>query len=61
MAADPLVPAQNKPYSMAAYLVVDVPPYGFTPAEVKAAVEALIGNLTASSSVNLIKFIGGES
>jgi hypothetical protein len=60
-AADELVPAVNKPYSMSAYFVVDVPPYGFTPTEAKAVVDGLIGNLTASSEANLIKFLGGES
>jgi len=60
-AADPIVPANNKPYSMSAYLVVDVPQYGFTPAEIKKVVDGFLANLQASSGANLVKFLGGEA
>lgn len=60
-AADPVVPANNRPYSMSAYLVVDVPRYGYTPAEAKQVVDGFIANLNATSGANLVKFLGGES
>lgn len=58
---DPLFSTQNKRVSASAYLVVDIPQSGFSPAEVQSIVTGLITNLTASSNANLIKFIGGES
>lgn len=58
---DPLFSTQNKRVSASAYLVVDAPQSGFSPAELKSLVTGLIGNLTASSDANLTKFLGGES
>lgn len=60
-AADPLVPATNRPYSMSAYLVVDVPLFGFTVAEQKLNVDGLTAWLVASSGANVTKLLGGES
>lgn len=61
VAADPLVTAQNLNYSMSMYIVVDVPPLGYTPAEVKQVWDGFIANLAASSAANTVKFLGGES
>lgn len=60
-AADPLFPAQNTPYSMACYVVVDVPKVGFTITEQKQIVDALTGYLTASSGAAVTRLLGGES
>lgn len=60
-APDPLISAQNIVYSMSAYLVVDVPPTGYTVAEQKLQVDGLTAWLTASSGANLLKVLGGES
>lgn len=61
IAADPLISAQNIIYSMSCYLVVDVPPTGFTVAEQKQVADGLAAWLTASSGANLTKVLGGES
>lgn len=61
VAADPLVAAQNLNYSMSVYVVVDVPPVGYSPAEVKQIMDGLLGNLEAASAANEVKFLGGES
>jgi hypothetical protein len=61
IAADPLVSAQNIKYSMAAYLVVDVPVTGFTVAEAKAQIDALTAYLTASTGARVTQLLGGEN
>jgi hypothetical protein len=61
IAPDPLVPANSKPYDMSVSLTVNVPPYGYTPAEIKDVVKGALAALEASSDANLIKLIGGES
>lgn len=61
VAADPLLTAQNANYNLGIYVVVDAPPLGYTPAEVKAVWDGFIANLAASSAANTIKFLGGES
>lgn len=60
-AQDPLFPAQNAPYNMACYLVVDVPPTGFSVTEQKQLVDGLTAWLTATSGSNVTKLLGGES
>jgi hypothetical protein len=60
-AVDPLVPAQNKPYSMSYYLVVDVPPVGYSVADQIKIVKGLFANLAASTDANYTKLLGGES
>lgn len=60
-APDPLFPAQNVPYTMAAYIVVDVPKTGFTITEQKQIVDAITAWATASSGANTTKLLGGES
>lgn len=61
VAADPLVSAQNLQYSMSAYLVVDVPPVGYTVAEAKQIVDGLVAWLTISTGANVTKLLGGEN
>lgn len=57
VAADPLT-AVNTEYTMSCYLVIDVPPVGFTNTQVKDNVLGLTGWLT---SANILKVLGGES
>lgn len=61
VAPDPLFPAQNTPYSASIYIVVDVPPVGYTPAEIKGIWDGFLANLSASTAANTVKFLGGES
>lgn len=61
VAPDPLISSQNIVHSMGAYLVVDVPPTGYTVAEQKQVIDGLIAQLTASSGVLITKFLGGEN
>lgn len=60
-AQDPLFPAQNTPYSMSCYIVVDVPVVGFSVTEQKQIVDAVTAWLSASSGANVTKLLGGES
>jgi len=60
-APDPLFPAQNTPYNMACYVVVDVPKVGYTIAEQKQIVDALTSFLTATSGAATTRLLGGES
>lgn len=60
-AADPLFPATNKPYNMAAYLVIDTPLFGYSDAEVKGVTDALTLWLSTSSGANVTKLLQGES
>lgn len=48
-------------FNTMAYIVVDRPEVGYTPAEVKQVVDALTAFLTSSSGANVTKIIGGES
>lgn len=59
--ADPFVPTTNTKVSSSVYLVVDSPVVGYTDAELKALVDAFIENITASTSVNITKLLGGEN
>jgi hypothetical protein len=45
---------------MSAYVVVDVPPTGFTVAEQKYIVDALTLWLTAASAIKTTQLLGGE-
>jgi hypothetical protein len=60
-AADPLFPANNAPYSMTFYVVVDVPKVGYTVAEQKQVIDGFLANLQASSGANITKLLGGEN
>jgi hypothetical protein len=57
--ADPLVPSTNRPYSMSCYLVVDVPPQGFSTAEITNNAKALIDWLAIAG--NQTKLVNHES
>lgn len=61
VAADPLNAAQNLRYSMSGYVVLDVPPVGFSVTEVINMITGLTGNMAASTNANWTKFVGGES
>jgi hypothetical protein len=60
IAADPLTAANTK-YSMSVYVVVDVPPVGYTVAEAQAVVAGLTKWLTDTSGSNVAKLLGGEN
>jgi len=61
IAADPLVASTNVRLSMSAYLVVDVPATGYTVAEAKQVVDALVAYLAASSGARVTQLLGGEN
>lgn len=61
IAVDPLVPSNNKPYSMSVSLVVDTPTTGYTVAEAKVIVDGLVAYLTASSGARVAQLLGGEN
>jgi hypothetical protein len=60
IAADPLT-AENTRYSMSAYLVVDMPTVGYSVAEAKVVVDALVAYLTASTGLKVSMLLGGEN
>lgn len=59
IAADPFSPSVNQEYTQSAYIVLDVPPTGFSVTEQQYIVTALADWLKAST--NAVKVIGGES
>ncbi len=61
VSADPISPTLNRPFDMGINMVIDVPDTGYTPAEAKANVDALLAYLTASSGAIVTKLLGGES
>jgi len=61
ISADPFKPAENVKVSMSSYIVIDVPPAGYTNAEALAVWKGLYGLLTATSDAMVIKLLGGES
>lgn len=61
VAADPLNSAQNLNYSMAVYLVADIPPIGYSPTEAQQILDGFVANLQASTKANEVKFFGGEA
>lgn len=61
VAVDPLVPTNSAPYSMSVTLVVDVPKVGYTVAEAKQIVDALVAYLAASSGARVTQLLGGEA
>ncbi len=60
VAADPLTSGVNNYYSMTTYLVVDTPKVGYTVAEAKAVVDALVAYLTASTGAKVTQLLGDE-
>lgn len=61
IAPDPLISSQNIKFSMSAYLVVDTPVTGYTVAEAKAVVDALVAYLSASTGARVTQLLGGEN
>jgi hypothetical protein len=61
VATDPFITGVSTKQNVAAYLVVDVPPSGFTTAEVKFVVDGLLAQLSASSGAAVTKLLGGEN
>jgi hypothetical protein len=61
VASDPFITGVSTKQNLAAYLVVDVPPSGFTVAEAKFVVDALVAYLTASSGAKVTQLLGGEN
>lgn len=59
MIDDPLLEGVNRPVSMSAYTVLDVPTVGYTPTEVADNLEALAVFL--SDENNRLKLVNGES
>lgn len=57
---DTLVPDVNRSVSLSCYLVVDTPREGYTVAEQKALVDAVLAWLSASTGANVTKLLGGE-
>lgn len=61
VAADPLVSGANNYYAMSTYLVVNTPKVGYTVAEAKGVVDALVAYLTASTGAKVTQLLGGEN
>lgn len=61
MTADPFKPAENVKVSTSVYTVFDVPPAGYTPAELLALWVGYRTMLTASSDLMITKLLAGES
>jgi len=59
--ADPFIPAQNVRTSLSIYTVFDIPPAGYTSAEVKAVFDGFRTQLAASTDADVTKLLGGES
>lgn len=61
VSSDPLVPSQNVRSSMKVSIVVDVPVNGYSVAEEKLVVDALVAWAAATSGANITRLLGGES
>jgi hypothetical protein len=57
--ANPLFPSQNETFSMSAYMVVDVPPVGFTATEQQNIVKAVADFLAVAANID--KFNQGQN
>ena len=58
--ADPLTSGVNNYYSMSVNVVVDTPKVGYTVAEAKAVVDALVAYLAASTGARVTQLLGDE-
>lgn len=58
VAANPFEPALNQKFTGSTYLVIDVPPTGYTNTEIK---DIVLGLTAWLSSANVLKVLGGES
>jgi len=61
VAPDPFKPAENVKVSMSIYLVVDLPPAGYTATEAKALFDGFRTAFGATSDLMITKLLGGES
>lgn len=61
IAADPLISAQSIKYTMFSYIVVDTPITGYTVAEAKQVVDAMVAYLAASSGAVVTQLLGGQN
>jgi len=61
MTSDPFKPTENVKVNTACYVVFDVPPAGFTNAEITAIYTGFKTQFTASSDLLITKLLGGES
>ncbi len=61
VAPDPLISSQNIRFSMSTYIVTDTPVTGYTVAEAKAVVDALVAYLAASTGARVTQLLGGEN
>lgn len=59
--ADPFRPSENVKVGTSMYLVFDIPPAGYTAADIKAIYDGFKGSLAASSDALITKLLGGES
>jgi hypothetical protein len=61
VAADPFATGINNEYSLTAYVVFDVPKVGYTVAQQKEVIDALMVWMTASTGAKITQVLGGES
>lgn len=61
VSSDPIIPNQNVRSSMSTYIVVDTPVNGYTAAEIKGVVDALVAFLTATAGSKVTQLLGGEN
>jgi hypothetical protein len=61
IAQDPLIASTNVKANVGVHIVMDVPDVGYTVAEQKQIVDALVAYAAASSGAVITKILGGES
>jgi hypothetical protein len=61
LTSDPFIPTQNTKVSMSNYIVFDVPPAGYTNADIIAVYNGFKAVYTATTDALIAKLIGGES
>lgn len=61
VAADPFAPSVNQKFSMSMICSIDVPPTGYTVAQAKDVVDALVAYLAASTGAKVTQLLGGEN
>ncbi len=61
VAPDPFQSTVNASYSMGIQVIVDVPKVGYTVAEQKAVVDALVTYLSASTGAAVTQLLGSEN
>jgi len=59
--SDPFIPTQNSKVSMSNYIVFDIPPAGYTNAQVKEVYDGLKALAALTSDALITKLLGGES